>query len=92
MCDPLVRYHGSSGHDGVDRVCVVLLLLLLLSLFRAAKQRFDEDEEFKTRAREGVTRLQVRGEGPRGGHQAGRGRFRGKSFLQSICLRQRLHA
>ncbi|KDD75315.1 class I (R) tRNA synthetase [Helicosporidium sp. ATCC 50920] len=27
-------------------------------LYRASKQRFDEDEEFKTRAREAVTRLQ----------------------------------
>jgi arginyl-tRNA synthetase len=27
-------------------------------LYRAAKARFDEDEEFKTRAREAVTELQ----------------------------------
>ena len=28
----------------------------LMALYRAAKQRFDEDEDFKTRSREAVTR------------------------------------
>jgi hypothetical protein len=33
--------------------CVVLQVL-----YRAAKQRFDEEDDFKTRAREAVTELQ----------------------------------
>lgn len=41
----------------------LLTACLAVSPLRAAKQRFDEDEEFKTRAREAVTRLQVRGRG-----------------------------
>jgi len=34
----------------------------LMALYRAAKQRFDEDEDFKTRSREAVTRLQGGGQ------------------------------
>jgi arginyl-tRNA synthetase len=48
----------------------------LMQLYRAAKKRFDEDEEFKVRAREAVTRLQsgeaTRGEGAGVGRQGGR--------------------
>jgi hypothetical protein len=40
------------------------VVLHCVSPCRAAKQRFDEDEEFKVRAREAVTRLQVRAHTP----------------------------
>lgn len=55
---------GSTAMSSApDRQYTPLVCCCVVLRVRAAKQRFDEDEAFKVRAREAVTRLQVRGKG-----------------------------